>query len=32
MKYLQWLKGKSLKPKTLYPARLSFRIKGEIKN
>lgn len=32
MKYLQWLKRKSLKPKTLYSARLSFRIKGEIKN
>ena len=26
------LKGKSLKPKTHYPARLSFRIKGEIQN
>ena len=26
------LKGKNLQPRILYPARLSFRIKGEIKN
>ena len=25
------LKGKNLQPRTLYPARLSFRIEGEIK-
>lgn len=26
------LKGNNLQPKVLYPARLSFRIEGEIKN
>ena len=26
------LKGKNLQPRILYPARLSFRIEGEIKN
>ena len=26
------LKGKNLQPKILYPARLSFRIEGEIKD
>ena len=26
------LKGKNLQPRILYPARLSFRIKGEIKS
>ena len=26
------LKGKNLQPRILYPARLSFRIKGEIRN
>ena len=26
------LKGKNLQPRILYPARLSFRVEGEIKN
>jgi len=26
------LKGKNLQPRMLYPARLSFRIEGEIKS
>ena len=26
------LKGKNLQPRIFYPERLSFRIKGEIKN
>ena len=28
---LQVLKGKNLQPKILYPARISFKIEGEIK-
>ena len=28
----EWLKGKNLQPRPLYPARLSFKIEGEIKN
>uniref|UniRef100_A0A8D0ME59 L1 transposable element dsRBD-like domain-containing protein n=1 Tax=Sus scrofa TaxID=9823 RepID=A0A8D0ME59_PIG len=29
---LKVMKGKSLQPRLLYPARLSFRFEGEIKN
>ena len=29
---LNWMKGKNLQPRLLYPARLSFRFEGEIKS
>ena len=32
MIYLKVMKGKNLKPRLLYPARISFRFKGEIKS
>ena len=31
-RYTQVLKGKNLKPRILYPARISFKTEGKIKN